>query len=334
MGALAGEAGAFDIFRSWVSFGPTSESCRSVTILLGKRLRWCGRGKESVMRRHKSVDRAFTLVELLVVIGIIVILIGILLPVLVRAKQQAQQTRCAANLFHIGQAMTIYTGQYRFFPSASFIISGGEGAECWPVRLRKILGGNQKVFYCPAQDAKCEWRSDAPWSRQFAEAVHTDFGYEVGEPLLVEGDGSGNGAWFSYGINGGGAPGGPGFFTRARGLGSAVYVTPLTPPFKQAASSWVLPAASVRASSEFILIADSTVNGSRDCEIAPYDTSLGAPNDNIIGNIHRGGANVLFLDGHVQWYLRSDVTTKYPPTAGESAKQRMWNADGAPSQPW
>ncbi len=52
--------------------------------------------------------RAFTLVELLVVIAIIAVLIAILLPALTKARQSAQQTQCASNLRQIGLAALMY----------------------------------------------------------------------------------------------------------------------------------------------------------------------------------------------------------------------------------
>jgi prepilin-type N-terminal cleavage/methylation domain-containing protein len=60
------------------------------------------------MRRSQSVHSAFTLVEILVVLGIISCLSALLFPTLAKAKARARQTSCISQLHQLGLAMMMY----------------------------------------------------------------------------------------------------------------------------------------------------------------------------------------------------------------------------------
>src|SRR2546423_486147 len=110
--------------------------------------------------------RAFTLVELLVVIGIIALLIAILLPALSKAREQSRTVACLSTLRQIAMANYNYAAENKGCTVPAAYRGGTSGAytdtEGWPIIL--IAGGyltapNSKgatggvsaknVFFCP-----------------------------------------------------------------------------------------------------------------------------------------------------------------------------------------
>src|SRR5688500_17470733 len=115
--------------------------------------------RHTFMRTQRRIlpRRAFTLIELIVVIGIIAILIALLLPSLINARKTARTIQCASNVRQLTMALTNYSIEFRgaFPPNSAQIdeywfnghIIGRYIKSAVPMIDNTIAGG---VLACPA----------------------------------------------------------------------------------------------------------------------------------------------------------------------------------------
>jgi prepilin-type N-terminal cleavage/methylation domain-containing protein len=135
----------------------------------------------------------FSLVELLVVIGIIAVLVGVLLPAVMSSRKKSKSVVCSNNLRQIGTLMLIYAnengdrvpmgvaspdGLYHARLNRTVWSVNGPNAMCGPlVRSNKIRASEAKILHCPTEmEDAVHWDAVGP---KYEAALR-------GEPVTIE----------------------------------------------------------------------------------------------------------------------------------------------------
>jgi len=234
--------------------------------------------------------RGFTLVELLVVIGIIAVLISILLPVLNKAKQQAYGVKCESNMKQLMYATTMYVSAWKGqIPFANW----GNPEDAGVYRfgwLYATLAKDRKGF--PQGQGGGKWTPHPPvdgvmtgelWPYIKALGIYhcpiTDPGLWVNTNWLT--DYLMNGAMLCYGEKG-----------------------PLNPNGILGVKVPGLKISAFRRPSESVIYFEALeqkYEGQNNTTVVWNDGSS-FPREENLSDRHRKGANVAFLDGHVEWW--------------------------------
>lgn len=214
------------------------------------------------MKRNKG----FTLIELLIVIAIIAILAAMLIPVLNQAKQRAWTAQCISNLRQIGMGMKMFADDNgEFYPESGNDIH-------WNA-IDPVTGKNgwMQQIYSYTMNTNVY---DCPGNVQLPPVLRGPFNY----------------------FNGCRAA-----FLQSGGADAAVHETEIR-----------FPAAYVLAG-DTCGIPNSTVGEGAGHTFDPEDADkddysqncVGGPTNGIpyeLWQVHSGGQNVLFSDGHAKWY--------------------------------
>ncbi len=221
-------------------------------------------------RKHRTKG-AFTLVEMLVVVGIVGLLAAIVFPAFSRVRASGRRATCASNLRQIGMALNQYAQDNRsFYPS----LNNRDGCAPWADAVFPYIKSEQ-VFQCPELPEGL-YKTGCPPD-------------DLSDPpnrILFDG---------SYSLN---LPGGSrtGDRIHGGGLGSAVVPFPSTIRYTRPSSTILALDGDGYFVSPMGAMAGSHMNPPD-----PPATDVAMLNHYGIFARHADGINVAFADGHVKW---------------------------------
>jgi prepilin-type N-terminal cleavage/methylation domain-containing protein/prepilin-type processing-associated H-X9-DG protein len=250
-------------------------------------------GECLTMRRN----RAFTLIELMIVIAIIGVLIGLLMPAVSGARESARKAACTSNLRQIGAGLMAYAGDNnRRLPY--FTDAGSDQLwELSPNTRDSIFKGitARDVFYCPSSDLR--------------EDVNKWWDYGATTPPSTTTPSYCVSSYFWLMQRGGGK--------MAKTTITLNYPPPNNgPPFSKLRTGFDQPRAA-----ELELVTDMTLStgaaNSRKFNGVTGEWKYGSMGTNhmLRGANKASGGNILFMDGRVEWRPwgeRTDMKIRRP----------------------